>query len=585
MLMLGLAMFAVMAGLVFRLVSVHASPDQRILDEVFIPLGVVTVPGPRGAVLDRNGRTVALSLPAATVVADPRLVDDAEKAAAHLGRVLGRPADEILPRLLGDGAFRYVVRQVDPEVGRQVVDLDLAGIDVVNEPRREYPNGRCSGLAAVGRVNIDHVGMSGLEEEYDHLLAGSSGRIVKEVGIDGTTIPGGALEVTEATPGSDLAVTLDRNVQYQTEQLLVEAVAEAGAAQAVALVSVPSTGEIVAMANVARHRDGIVDCTRHNLAATWTYEPGSVLKPVTLAAALSSGVVVEDAVITVPSALTIWGHRFEDTPWHEEVELSLTDILTRSSNVGTIKVARIAGERQLHSTLSAFGFGQRTALGFKGESKGLFPPLKEWNGLSLPTFAIGQGLSITPLQLLQVYNTIANDGVLVPLRLVSDDSVAHIGQRVRIIDSSTASSLMSMLTNVVAAGTGRRAALPGFAMAGKTGTAWQPCDVGYSCVNERKEFIGRHHTASFAGVVTNDEGAAIVVLVVIDQPIGQRVSGGYLSAPVVSRVAEYALRQLRIPVMSDTEPDERVRADPAPFPTLPPVEDGDGATDGAGAET
>ena len=576
-----------LGGLVYRIVDVQATPDRRILEEVAIALDEITVPAPRGTVVDRNGRTIALSLPAATVVSDPRIVEDPHGAAEALSEILGIESSVLLGKLQGEGAFRYVVRQIDPEVGEQVSDLGIDGVRVISEPRREHPNGDCSSLAAVGRVNTDHVGMSGIEETHDDHLSGIPGRMMKEVGIDGTTIPGGFQEVTAPTVGQDITVTLDRNIQFQAESMLLDVVAAAGAASGVALVSLPATGEIVAMANVARGSDGIVNCTRHNLAATWTYEPGSVFKPVTAAAALSSGAVSEHVAIDVPSHLTIWEHRFEDSPTHGDVRLTPTEIVTRSSNIGTIRMAQLAGEERLHQTIRTFGLGALTALHFKGESPGIVPPLSRWNGLSLPNMAIGQGLAVTPLQMLHVYNTIANDGVLVPLRLINDGAGLSGGAEpapVRILSSEVASTLMRILESVVRSGTGREAAVEGFTVAGKTGTAWQPCDVGYECLNERGELIGRHHTATFAGIVSNDDGPALVVIVVIDQPKGDRISGGRLAAPAVSKIAEYALRQLRIPAELDTEPGERRRAEPATVPPTTteaqPEPDGDGGAGG-----
>ena len=554
-------------GLVYRIVDVQATPDPRVLAEVANPLGEIVVPAPRGTVFDRNGRAIALSLPAATVVSDPRIISDPHQAAADISEVMGIEPGALLDKLHGEGAFRYVARQVDAEVGEQVGDLGIEGIRVISEPRREHPNGGCSALAAVGRVNIDHAGMSGIEETYDEHLAGTPGRVMKEVGVDGTTIPGGLSEVTAPAEGRDITVTLDRNVQYQAESMLLEAVAVAGASSGVALVSLPATGEIVAMANVARRSNGIVDCTRHNLAATWSYEPGSVFKPVTAAAALSSGAVAEQVAIEVPSYLTIWEHRFEDTPTHPDVEWTPTQIVARSSNIGTIKMALRTGEERMYQTMRSFGFGARTALDFKGESKGILPPLSEWSGLSLPNMAIGQGLAVTPLQILQAYNTIANGGVLVPLKLIVDGAGSMEGTApVRVLSTEVAAALMRMLTSVVEVGTGREAGVEGFSMAGKTGTAWQPCDIGYECVNERNELIGRHHTATFAGVVGNDDGPALVVVVIIDQPKGERISGGRLAAPAVSRIAEYALRQLRVPAELSTVGGERRRADPAVAP-------------------
>ncbi len=558
-----------MAASVYRIVDVQGTPDERVLEEVSIPLYEISIPAARGMVLDRNGRTIALSLPAATVVSDPRLIDDPDAAAAVLSAVLGVPAEDLAERLRGDAAFRYVVRQVDPDVGDRVKDLGLEGIRVIAEPRREHPNGDCSALAAVGRVNVDHVGMSGIEETHNKHLVGTPGRALQERSARGATIPGGVEEVTAAVVGKDLTLTLDRNIQYQTENLLTRAVVEAQATAGVALVAVPATGEIIAMANAARGTGGIVDCTRHNLAATWSYEPGSVLKPVTVAAALSNGSVREDRPLTVPSYLEIWEHRFVDTPVHGEVRWTPAEIIARSSNLGAITIAQLAGQTRFYATLRAFGFGERTALALKGEAKGILPEVAKWNGLSLPNMAIGQGLAVTPLQMLQAYNAIANGGVLEPLKLIADDVESTAGERPapeRVLNPRAAASLMRMLSDAVEEGTGRRATVEGFSMAGKTGTSWQPCDRGYECVNDKDELIGRHYTATFAGIVSNDAGPALTVLVVIDNPQGEQYYGGQLAAPTVGKIASYALRQLRIPTHADSVPGERRRAEPAPQP-------------------
>ncbi len=564
-----------LAASVYRIVDVQATPDERILQDASIPLYEITVPAARGMVLDRSGRTIAMSLPAATVVSDPRQIVDPEAAAASLSEILGVAADDLLDSLQGDAAFRYVVRQVDPELGERVEALGLAGIRVIDEPRREHPNGDCSSLAAVGRVNTDHVGMSGIEETHNDRLAGTPGRILKERSPRGATIPGGVHEVTPGVVGQDLTLTLDRNVQYQTERLLISAVADAEAATGVALVSVPSTGEVIAMANVARGPSGIVDCTRQNLAATFSYEPGSVFKPVTVAAAMSRGTVGASTLVSVPSELVIWEHRFVDTPSHGGVRWTPTEILVRSSNLGAITLAQAAGEKAMYATMRVFGFGSRTALRLKGETRGILPPVAAWNGLSLPNMAIGQGLAVTPLQMLQAYNVIANGGVLMPLSLIMASPAAYEDApgagalpagADRVIDPGTASSLLRMLSAAVEEGTGRRATVEGFTMAGKTGTAWQPCDEGYVCLNDDGEPEGRHYTASFSGIVSNSDGPALVVAVMIDDPYGDRYYGGQIAAPLAAEIAEYAVRQLRIPANSDDAPGERRRAEPAPPP-------------------
>lgn len=559
---------AIVGALVGRLVDLQVTPDPRIVNDVAIPRGEIVVPAPRGEVLDRHGRTIAMSLPAATIYADPRLVDDPAATAAVLMPVLadhGATAVELTERLSRDNAFVYLARQLDPSVGEDIMALGLPGIEVLVEPRREHPNGDCSGLAVVGRVNVDHVGMSGLEETHQERLTGDAGRIVKEVGTDGTTIPGGEHLVLPAEPGESIQVTLDRNIQFRAEELLIEAVRENNAERGVALVAIPDTGEIIAMANVSRSDSGVVGCTRENLATTWTYEPGSIIKPATMAGVLGNQVVGEHQPISVEPSITRWDHQFRDDPWHDVVEWTPTDILTNSSNVGTILLAELLGPDRLNDMLRSFGLGTATALGFKGEADGILDAVDEWNGLTLPNIAIGQGVAVTPVQMLQIYNTIANDGVRVDPTLLMED-VGSTSQ-VQVIDPATAAAVQRMMTSVVREGTGTAGAINGYVMSGKTGTAWQPCDSGYECNDE----IGRHYTASFGGIISNDLGPALTVMVIIDRPRGELTSGGRIAAPVVSDLADYAVRQLRIPAATGAAPDVRQRAQPATLATAQPI--------------
>jgi cell division protein FtsI (penicillin-binding protein 3) len=273
-----------------------------------------------------------------------------------------------------------------------------------------------------------------------------------------------------------------------------------------------------------------------------------------MAGVLGNGIVGELQPITVEPGITRWDHQFRDDPWHEVVEWTPTDILTVSSNVGTILLAEMLGPDPLHDTFERFGLGKATALGFKGEADGILDPVDDWNGLTLPNAALGQGVAVTPLQMLQIYNTIANDGISVDPTLLVDE--VGSGSAIEVIDPETAAALQRMMTSVVKDGTGSAAAMSGYVMAGKTGTAWQPCDDGYECHDE----TGRHYTASFGGIVSNDLGPALTVMVIIDRPQGEDTSGGLLAAPVASDLASYAVRQLRIPAATGASPDVRQRA-------------------------
>ncbi len=546
-------------ALTYRLGDLQIDPDPRLVEDVVVPVPEITVPAPRGDLTDRRGRTLATSVTAATVVADRRLIDDPVAVASRLAPVLGADVDDIAGRLSGEGAFAYVARQVSDETARAVAELDLVGIGLIEEPTRDHPNGECSGIAVIGDVNADHVGRSGLELVFDDRLSGSPGRVVKEMSANRSlTIPGGVREIERAVPGDDLQLSLDRNVQFVAESLLVRAVTDTDAARGVALVGLPATGEIVAMANVSRDDAGVVGCTTRNLAATWVYEPGSVLKPLTLAGVIEDRVWGELQPLEVPPSVERWGHVFRDEPWHEPLELTPADIVARSSNVGTITLVEKLGPEALERRLRDFGLGAPTPLRLPHESAGILADADEWNGLSLPNLAIGQGVAVTPLQLFDAYAAIANAGRLVPPTLLAGGSP---GPGRRVVEASTAASLLRMLTRVVADGTGRRAALDDYVMAGKTGTAWQPCEggEGYECPDG-----GRHYTATFGGIVSNDLGPALVVVVVVDDPRGERISGGKVAAPVAAELARYALRQLQIPPVTEGVPAATpVRAHPA----------------------
>ncbi|RMH69847.1 MAG: penicillin-binding protein 2 [Actinomyces sp.] len=553
------AVVAVFGGLAYRLGDLQIDPDPRLVTEVAVPVPEIRIPAPRGDILDRLGRPLATSVTASTVVADRRLVVDPGATAARLAPVLGLEVAAVADRLTGDGAFAYVARQISEDTAAAVAELDLPGIDLITEPTRDHPNGDCTALAVIGDVNPDHVGRSGLELTEDERLAGTPGRVVKEMSANRSlTIPGGIREIERAVPGSDLQTTLDRNIQFTAEQLLAEAVAGADAARGVALVGLPATGEVLAMANVARGDDGTVACTTRNLAATWTYEPGSVLKPLTLSGVFEEGRWGPRQPLEVPPSIERWGHVFRDEPWHETEELTPAEIVARSSNVGTITLVEQLEPAELESRLRDFGLGAPSPLRLPYESGGILLDAEHWNGLTRPNVAIGQGVAVTPVQLLDAYGAIANGGLLVPPTLAVDQ-IATTGRRV--VDETTAATLLDMLAGVVDHGTGRAAALDGYRVAGKTGTAWQPCEggEGYECPDG-----GRHYTATFAAIVSDARGPVLTVVVVIDDPRGEEVSGGHIAAPVVADLAGYALRQLRIPPSDVGDPSATpVRALPA----------------------
>lgn len=554
-----LVLLIIAGTLVYRLVDLQITPDAA-LAEFGTAISRDAIPAPRGQIVDRDGRPLAMSLAMPTVLADPRLFDDAATAdaVARLGPLLSTDDALLTERLSSDRAFAYLERQVDPDVGEAVDELDIPGVWVVDEPRRENPNGECSAMGVVGRVDTDHAGISGLEMTHDEQLRGVPGELIFEASADGaSTIPGGRRTVIPPEPGDDLRLTLDRNVQYRSEQLLVEAAEASQAGQATVIVGVPSTGEIISMASVtAEDETGEIACTTTNHAATWSFEPGSIIKPLTVSGVIAAGVHDPNMGIEVPGWIERGDHTYKDHWPHDTEIMSLRSILANSSNIGTILLAEKLGADGLFRTFTDFGLGTPTALALPGEASGILDEL-DTHVLELSNAAIGQSVAVTPIQMHQAFGAIANGGVLVDPTLIDDDSGAPPASR-RAVSEFAADAVMEMMGGVVTDGTGTRADVPGYHVAGKTGTAWAVCaDTGtYWCADGE-----RHFTASFVGIVSNDDGPVLTITVVIDDAKGVRYSGGSAAAPLFADLADYSLRQLRIPPSSAAaNPGERVRA-------------------------
>ena len=545
---LGLAFGAV----VVRLVSLQVvSPEDYVNEGRAQRIVTVTLPAERGSIFDRAGNELAMSVRQHTVWADPRLVADPAGAAAALAPVLGLDAPTLEGRLSRDGSFVYLARQVDATVADAVTDLDLDGVALIDEPRRFNPAGDLA-ASVLGRVDTDNAGISGLEVQYEDLLQGRPGELLVERGPDGRTIAAGEQRLRPAARGADLVLSLDRSLQFEVERSLVAQVAATGARSGTAVVTDPTTGEVLAMASArAGDEEGTAAVAADNKALTEVFEPGSVLKAVTIAAALEEGVINPDTILTVPDEITVGGRRFRDSTPHAPGPWSIADIVTASSNVGTILVAQMLGPERLDEYLRRFGLAGRTGLGFPGEAAPIVLDLADWSGATLPSSAIGYGVSVNAVQLLDVYNTLANGGVRQPPSLVQstvdEEGRTHRVERPpaeRVVSSRTAERMTAMLSNVVAAGTGRKAAIEGYTVAGKTGTARQ--SVG-------GRYVEGAYTASFAGFVpAEDPGLSAVV--VLDRPTPY--FGGEAAAPVFAAVSRYALRHLRIPPPGSLAPPD-----------------------------
>jgi cell division protein FtsI (penicillin-binding protein 3) len=513
----------------------------------------IALPAERGTIYDRSMHELALSLPAKAIFADPALVQDPAGTTARLSEILDvRPAD-LRRSLTAESRFEYLARAVDLAVANRVARLDLPGIGFIDEPKRTYPGG---GLAAqvLGFVGVDGAGLAGLELQWDGVLAGRAGRMLVEQDPDGLSIPQGRLEVEEPRRGRDLVLTIDKDLQYFTERALAGAVEQNGALGGTVIVLEPSTGDVLAMAtNPAFDANAFTDApafVTRNRGVTDVYEPGSANKVITASAALEEGVMGIREQLWVPPRYQVGDKVFTEAHPRPAMSMTLTDIISQSSNIGTIMTAQRLGSERLDDYLRDFGFGVETGIRFPGESDGILIPEEEWWTTSMGTIPIGQGIAVTPLQMASVYATVANDGVRLAPRLVrgtvEGDDVREQDAlvRERVVSTRTARLVTRMLADAVASGTGQEAQIPGYWVAGKTGTARKPLQdaLGYS-----EEYV-----ASFIGFAPARD-PAVVVAAIIDEP--DTVYGGVAAAPLFREVAEFALAHLRVPT---AEPPPRL---------------------------
>jgi cell division protein FtsI (penicillin-binding protein 3) len=506
----------------------------------------IVLPASRGSIYDRDGHELAISLPAKSVYANPRLVRDAPFTAAALAPLLDVPAKDLWGALREQRSFVYLARRVDPEVARKVERLRLPGIGFLDESRRWYPAGHLA-PHVVGFVGLDNVGLAGLELQYEQLLAGKPGEVVNETDPAGHAIPQGESRLEPPVSGNDLLLTIDRDLQFRAQSALARAVKQNGARGGSVIVMDPSTGEILAMttypwfdANLAGKAPG---AALRNRAITDVYEPGSVNKVITASAALERGLVGTREIFRVRDRIVVGPKVFHDAHPHPRMPMTLADIVAFSSNVGSIQVAQRVGKERLDTYLKRFGFGRPTGVGFPGESGGILPPTEEWWETGIGTIPIGQGIAVTPLQIAAVYATIANGGIWVRPGLVrgvvdgeGEFLPAPPPERRRVVSSSTARTITSMLSYAVEAGTGGEAQIPGYWVAGKTGTARKPLKngVGY----------GDQYVASFVGFAPAAD-PRVVVAAILDEP--ETVYGGVAAAPLFREVARFALTQKKVP--------------------------------------
>ncbi len=552
------AAMAVVFALLAVVLSVRLADLQLFRSDAYVEYGqqqrirTVKLTADRGRILDRNGVAMAVSVPQWTVWADPSQVEDPARAAAALAPLLDIDEDRLLQLLSEPDQHAYLARTVPDHVARAVADLGLKGVFRLEESARFNPAGSHLGRAVVGTVDVDQTGISGLEYQYEHLLGGVPGEMVLESSHDGRTIPTGARRIKPAQPGADLYLTIDRSLQFEAERALMRQIEQVEASNGIVIIMVPDTGEIVAMASVGRDQEGNPVSLIENRAVTWAYEPGSVMKSVVLSGVVEEGLGAPHHVREVNHWLQLYDQVFTDHTEYGTALYSMEEILARSSNTGTVEWALVLGSTRLAAYFSRYGLGSASGLGFKGESSGLVPQFLTWSGTDVASFALGQGILATPLQVLMVYNTLANGGVRVPPTLVHsavDEDGLEIplerAEPVRVVSELTASQMTDMLVTVVREGTGRNAQVEGYSIAGKTGTGQKVLSDGNY---EDSEGLSRY-TATFAGFYPAED-PQLSMIVVIDEPV-TNFYASQAAAPLFADLAKYSLQRLRIAPPAD----------------------------------
>jgi cell division protein FtsI (penicillin-binding protein 3) len=558
---------AVLSVFGVRLAYVQAVAGPELAEAALeVRLRTAVIDAPRGEILDSEGVVLATSVLSVDVVIDQRQIpyftyapDGAEPrhgaaaAAALLAPLLGRDARELGAELVGTRGYYVLAKGVSPEVWQQIKALGIPGLTAEHRNERAYPAGNTAGNI-IGFVGRDGYGLAGLELTMNDLLTGTDGERTVEIGGAGQVIPTGEQSRREPVPGVSVHLTIERDLQWTAQQAVDSTVARYGAQWAAVVVEEVGTGRILALAD-----SGAVDPNdpaatpeggRGSRAVQNVYEPGSTGKVATLASALEEGVITPTTEFTVPYRYTTEnGQVITDHTEHPTQRLTATGILADSSNTGTVQIGQLMSDQTRYDYLRRFGLGQQTSLGLPGESRGILHPPQAWDGRMRYTVMFGQGVAVNLVQNTGVLATLANGGVHVVPRLVDGYTepdgtyrASETGAQTQVVSEETAGQMIRMMESVVEEGTGKRAAINGYRVAGKTGTA-QVADGGGGISATVASFVG----------VTPAEAPRIAVGVVVYKPTSG-FFGGTIAAPIFHDVASAALRTLGV-APSTTEPE------------------------------
>jgi cell division protein FtsI (penicillin-binding protein 3) len=501
---------------------------------------VVTVPGLRGDLLDRRGNKLAASEDAATIYATPYQVKDPPQAAAKLAPILKQPKGEVLEALSAEGGFSYVAQKVDLSTAAKVEALELEGIGELPGSRRVYPQGEMAGQV-IGAVGTANQGLSGLEEGEESALGGSDGE--RRIVNDALGQPIRLETVKEAEDGEDVELTLDPVIQQKSEEALNEVGETYAPTGATAIVVDPRSSQVLAMANWPPvNPEDLSEVSNEDLlnkATGFNYEPGSTFKAFTVAAALEEELVTPTTEFTLPPSIQVADRTIKDAEERGTETMSVGRILAQSSNVGAVTIGLRVGAPKFSRWISKFGFGRQTGIQFPSEESGIVPRLDEYSGSTMGNLPMGQGLAVTPIQMVAGYTAIADGGMLRPPQLIKrvGEEEVHEPKGKRVISAQVAGEIREMLEGVLApGGTASEVSVPGYSLAGKTGTAQVAENGGYSKTKYIASFIG------FAPA----QNPQLLCAVIVDEPQGE-IYGGSVAAPAFGKIAEFALPYLGVP--------------------------------------
>ncbi|MCW2541326.1 MAG: penA [Frankiales bacterium] len=510
----------------------------------------------RGSIVDRNGVPLAYTADAEDVVANPTLIAPEQRFeyANLLSPLVGTPVIALAKQLDSTSQWALLGSSLPPAAATQVQNLTLdgkplTGIYTEATMQRLYP-GHTTGANVIGLVHSDGSGAAGIEYTYDSLLKGADGTLTYQTDVNGNVNPSGAIQRKNAVDGGTVKLTLDQDLQYTTQKYLNDAVKASAARGGQVAILDAKTGQALALASTgtfdAQNPATIGKNASLDPNVQQVFEPGSANKIVTMSAAVQAGLINPLSLFNVPDQITTGGINVHDAWWHPTQKFTATGILAESSNVGTLLVANKVGKQAFYDYLQKFGLGQKTGIELPGESGGLLPDIKDWSDSTFANLPIGQGVAMTSLQLASMYQAIANNGQRIPPRIVEsvtkpDGSVVPTAQpaAVQVVSAQTAKTVRTMLESVtLAGGTGTRAVVPGYRIAGKTGTAQQPDP-------KTGAYSDSVYWDTFAGIAPADD-PRFVVAIMIDNP-AHGLEGGDVAAPLFKEIASYELSAAKIP--------------------------------------